>query len=37
MTSVVERFGITSRPQRKAATELQFVLPTRHMGVEMEV
>ena len=37
MTSVVERFGITSRPQRRAATELQFVLPTRHMGVEIEV
>ena len=37
MTSVVERFGITSRPQRRTATELQFVLPTRHMGVEIEV
>ena len=37
MTSVVERFGITSRPQRRAAAELQFVLPTRHMGVEIEV
>ena len=37
MTSVVERFGITSRPQRRSATELQFVLPTRHMGVEIEV
>ena len=37
MTSVVERFGITSRPQRRTATEPQFVLPTRHMGVEIEV
>ena len=37
MTSVVEKFGITPRPRRHPATELEFVLPTRHMGVEIEV
>lgn len=37
MTSVVEKFGITPRPRGRPPTELEFVLPTRHMGVEIEV